>query len=244
MTSTTTGYLADGRRIEVPRSAVKDWRYEVENGDTVLGLGDWYTDCGEENLDMIEGEADDYPRCNHTEDDDADHPLNRVRVTNASQTGAYNPERPHASSWVCGRRACVLDAMAHVERFTGEQALWTFRTGATDDWRSLPPERDVVSSVFDDLSFPLSPETASGLGDLLTNEFVVRLPLDGLIEAACSVDLNQNVIAEDWIHPRVLAFGSPHDCSWQLLAVDGDTAVVRYSTDVAEALHQHRESPL
>lgn len=51
-----TAYLSDGRRVHVPKSTVEDWRYEVENGDTYLGLGEWFTK-DEENEELIEGQA-------------------------------------------------------------------------------------------------------------------------------------------------------------------------------------------
>lgn len=53
--SATIGCLADERTVLVPADAVKDWKYEVENGDTVLGLADWYTHCGDENMGAVEG---------------------------------------------------------------------------------------------------------------------------------------------------------------------------------------------
>ncbi|BDZ52399.1 hypothetical protein GCM10025867_46400 (plasmid) [Frondihabitans sucicola] len=49
------------------------------------------------------------------------HRDSQRRVTN--QPGDYNPNRPHRSTWVCARRACVLDAMAWVERGTAEKAF-------------------------------------------------------------------------------------------------------------------------
>jgi hypothetical protein len=115
-TTTTTAYLADGRFVEVPSSALLDWQYEVRNGDTTQGLADWYTDGGDENQDKIQGTADDETRCEHNE--------HSHRVTNESQTGTYDRDKPAAMTRVCHRRACILDAMAWVERNSGEPAAW------------------------------------------------------------------------------------------------------------------------
>jgi hypothetical protein len=117
MSTSTTAYLDDGRHVDVPAHAVLDWQYEVRNGDTTRGLADWYTEDGEENQDEIQGTADDDTRCDH---DEFSH-----RVTNESQTGAgVNKDAPLMMVRVCHRRACILDAMAWVERGTGEPAAW------------------------------------------------------------------------------------------------------------------------
>ncbi len=122
--STTTATLSDGRRVDVPRAAVADWAIAAADGDTTLSLADWYTQEGEARVDEIYGDrapehTDEWPKCQHIYDEPT-----RVRVTNASQVGAYDPTRPHVSSVVCGRRACILDALAWVERQTGEQGMW------------------------------------------------------------------------------------------------------------------------
>jgi predicted RNA-binding protein YlxR (DUF448 family) len=54
----------------------------------------------------------DDPRCDHTD-------LIHI-VTN--QPDGYDKDRSLRSAWICGQRACVLDAMAWVERGTGEKA--------------------------------------------------------------------------------------------------------------------------
>ena len=56
----------------------------------------------------------DEPRCNHT-------PGFIHMVTNQPQE-VFDKSRGIRSVWVCGQRACVLDAMAWVERGTGEAA--------------------------------------------------------------------------------------------------------------------------
>lgn len=112
---TTTAHLHDGRYVEVPKDLVRDWQYQAHNLDTTLGLADWYVN-DEENEAEILGEADDDTRCAH---DERSH-----RVTNESQTGEYVPDKPMRSVRVCNRRACLLDAMAWVERGTGEPAAW------------------------------------------------------------------------------------------------------------------------
>lgn len=115
MTATTTAYLPDGRYVEVPEDSARDWRYEVNNGDTQRSLADWYL-AYDENADEIKGEADDDARCEHEE--------RSHRVTNQSQTGEYRDDKPISSVRICSRRACILDAMAWVERGTGEPAAW------------------------------------------------------------------------------------------------------------------------
>lgn len=116
MSNTTTAYLADGRQVDVPEDAVLDWRQEARNGYTNRGLADWYTEDGEENLDAIHGTAVDDTRCDH---DETSH-----RIINESQIGAYDKDKPSAMTRVCHRRACILDAMAWVERNSGESAAW------------------------------------------------------------------------------------------------------------------------
>lgn len=56
----------------------------------------------------------DEPRCTH--------PAMLYRVTNIA--GGHAPVgRPHRSTWVCGKPACVRDAQEWVEDGTGEKAL-------------------------------------------------------------------------------------------------------------------------
>jgi hypothetical protein len=117
--TTTTAYLADGRHIEVPSRAVRDWQDDVHNGGTTDGLADWYTDGGDENQDEIQGSADHGTSCDH---DELSH-----RIVNESQTGAYDKDKPIRMARVCHRRACILDAMAWVERGTSESAAWAGR---------------------------------------------------------------------------------------------------------------------
>lgn len=132
-TDTVTAHLADGRTIAVPTSDETDWKYEVRNGDTRLGLAEWFIaqgeDCDEDREELIEGEIEDTARCEHS------HTVHRV--TNITQTGEYLSHRPHASVWVCKRRHCTLDAMAWVERTTGEASVWTADKGVT--WSQEPP---------------------------------------------------------------------------------------------------------
>lgn len=111
----TTAHLDDGRYVEIPADAVRDWQYEAHNLNTQLGLAAWYL-SDEENEDKVKGEAEDDARCDHEE--------RSHRVTNQSQTGEYQDDKPMSSVRVCGRRACVLDALAFVERGTGEPAAW------------------------------------------------------------------------------------------------------------------------
>jgi len=124
----TTAFLADGRHIEVPADAVYDWRQEVRNGDTNRGLADWYTEDGEEHQDEIQGSADHGTQCDH---DELSH-----RIVNESQTGPYNKDKLMRMARVCHRRACILDAMAWVERGTGEPAVWA---GPGQEYRADVP---------------------------------------------------------------------------------------------------------
>ncbi len=114
--ATTTAYLGDGRSVDVPSRAVRDWQYEVSSKDTTLGLGDWYTDEGEEHQEEIQGSTDPGTLCNH--------PETSHRIVNESQLGAYIKDKPCRMARVCHRRACILDALAWVERGTGEPAAW------------------------------------------------------------------------------------------------------------------------
>lgn len=134
-TATTTAYLHDGRYVEVPEESVDAWRGEVRSHDTKLGLADWYTDQGDENQDEIKGHADDDTRCDHEE--------RTHRVTNESQTGEYQKDKPFAAARVCHRRACILDGMAWVERSTGETAAWA---GPHQDFRFDVP-KDIAESA-------------------------------------------------------------------------------------------------
>ncbi|MGY4541150.1 hypothetical protein ACVWY0_001059 [Arthrobacter sp. UYNi723] len=117
MSTFTTAYLDDGRHVDVPASAVMDWQYEVRDLNTTLGLADWYTEQGDQHQDEIQGSADDDTRCDH---DEYSH-----RVVNESQTGdGIAKDKPLTMTRVCHRRPCILDAMAWVERNTGERAAW------------------------------------------------------------------------------------------------------------------------
>lgn len=125
----TTAYFADGRSITVAVDDVIDWRYEIQNDTTRLGLADWYIQQDEAHQEEIEGEVEDNARCEHSK--------TVHRVTNITQTGELLTNRPHASVWVCKRRHCTLDAMAWVERTTGEASVWTADKGVT--WSQEPP---------------------------------------------------------------------------------------------------------
>lgn len=111
----TTAYLADGRSIDVPNDDAEDWRYEVRDESTTLGLADWYTNQGDDHLDEIKGQADDDTRCEHEE---LSH-----RVFSESELGP-NPSQTGRMARVCHRRGCILDAMAWVERGRGGPAAW------------------------------------------------------------------------------------------------------------------------
>lgn len=133
MSTATTAHLFDGRWVDVPHASVQDWQYEVSNGDTTLSLADWYTEHGEQNTEEIHGSIEFAPRCSDFPGEGHDQHVRRV--TNASQTGPMQFGSPHASAWVCGRKSCLLDALAWVELTTGEKAQWTEDMGAT--WKEL-----------------------------------------------------------------------------------------------------------
>lgn len=59
--------------------------------------------------------ASDDPRCKHRE--------SSRRVTSLPDEVKWEPGMPMRSVWVCEDRACVLDAMAWVERGTGLPAI-------------------------------------------------------------------------------------------------------------------------
>lgn len=64
----------------------------------------------------------DEPRCDHA----------RFGVIVTNQPHAWDRNRPHMSTWVCTRSACVMDAMACVMRFTHEKPWW--RVGVDGEW--------------------------------------------------------------------------------------------------------------
>lgn len=115
MPKKTKAYLDDGRYIEVPNSEVRAWREAVQDSGITESLASWYTQ-DDENADDIQGTPDDDTRCDH---DEHSH-----QVVNESQTGPYDKDKPSAMTRVCHRRPCILDAMAWVERNSGEPAAW------------------------------------------------------------------------------------------------------------------------
>ena len=68
--------------------------------------------------------------------DDArcDHGRMDVRVSNIPDTEGWKPGRALRSVWVCDARACVLDAMAWVERGTGERAIAYAGVAGSPEW--------------------------------------------------------------------------------------------------------------
>ena len=138
MSTKITAYLSDGRSIAVPKQDVDSWKYEVENGDTTTSLADWYTEGGEEHADQIKGHAVDSTRCDHQFEHGYNTPT--VRVGSPSEVRLAR---------VCGRRACILDALAWVERAdagreAGLGAVWHDAAGVA---HINPPEDDVDLTV-------------------------------------------------------------------------------------------------
>lgn len=131
----TTAYLDNGQYVEVPEGYLTNWRSEVENGNTVHGLAQWYAfdPDSDEPLDAVEilGEPEDQVRCDH-------HAAQTIRATNESQTRGFDSSLPHASVWICSSRPCLIDAAAWIERSTGEAVRFTADKGHTWYGLSLP----------------------------------------------------------------------------------------------------------
>lgn len=60
----------------------------------------------------------DDPRCNHTE--------HETRVTSLSDDQEWKTGMGMRAVWVCRRRACILDAMAWVERGSGVERSYVY----------------------------------------------------------------------------------------------------------------------
>lgn len=81
--------------------------------------------------------AADDPRCAHKD-------RFKVMVTNQIQKD-YDKDRGLRSVWVCDDPACVLDAMAWVQRGTGEQAWW--RKSGGHDWSQAMPTAETTGAA-------------------------------------------------------------------------------------------------
>lgn len=226
---TITAYLSDGRYVEVPKTYAEDWALEASELYVKSGLGDWWVarhdDAGpEDDLPAVEilGSIDDSPRCTHTDAAVA------VIVTNASQASSYDSTKPHASTRVCGRRACILDALAWAERITSETGVWLDESGRAhlDAPRAdLEPEREL----------PLGPEAArAAMGSEGFATFDVTIDKHDFLRAVAEATEAESV--EDFVHDRALAFGVTYNSAADPIAIDGDMVTVRYTTSVAEAL--------
>lgn len=73
----------------------------------------------------------DDPKCTHGGTEEDTH-----RVSNQPDT--FDADRPLRSVWVCARRACLYDALAWVERGTGEQAFIRPRKGHSCELCATP----------------------------------------------------------------------------------------------------------
>lgn len=67
-------------------------------------------------------DAEDWPRCDHRD-------VPSVRLTNASQVAGYNRDLPHVAATTCTERACIMDALAWIERSVGEHGVWIDANG-------------------------------------------------------------------------------------------------------------------
>ncbi|ROR76048.1 hypothetical protein SAMN06295974_3805 [Plantibacter flavus] len=222
--------LSDGRRVQVPGDYVDEWKTDVRELNTLLGLGDWFTDGGEKRQALIEGASKDWARCDHPR-----NPATQVRVTNLRQAGTFVPNEPHASVWICDKRSCLLDAMAWAERQTNDTAVWIDADGAAHE--ELPA---VTASNEPAVTLPLTPAAASKLMDE-----------DGFVDLAISIDKVEYFDAlgergertiEDFLHDQSFTFGLPHDCSSEPVAIKGEVITVNYTTNIREVLPEESES--
>jgi hypothetical protein len=223
MSTSTTAYFEDGRHVDVPHNSVIDWKYAVANDDDTNGLADWYTDGGDENLDEIQGTANDDPRCQNEG--------SIVRVVNATQAAVYTPGLPHASAWTCGKRACVLDAMAWVERATGDTAVWL---SADEQVHTVPPRTDFGATAPE---YPLNAEAAAALMDEDGFAiFTIELDKNTFFEALGNSHIDTEDDTCEFLHDKVLSFGATYDSNFEAVAIDGEIVTVEYTTNVQVAL--------
>jgi hypothetical protein len=235
---TTTAYLSDGRHIDVPLRDADEWARQAAERDTTLGLADWYTDQGDEHQDEIQGKGVDDPRCEHLHQ--GPHNLKRILVVNTSQAGTYDPAHSHAAASVCGARACILDAMAWVERATGERAVWIEGDDEGQLKHTVPPREDVTVEA--GLEYPLDQATAESLIDeegFAT--FTIALDKDSFLYAVANSDDFTDRSVEDFVHEQVLAFGFTIDSRAEAVAIDGEIITIEYTTNVAEALKMEQQ---
>jgi hypothetical protein len=228
---TVKAYLSDGSHIKVPRRDAVKWGREAAELDTTMGLGDWYTDEGNERQNEIQGKPKDDPRCDHLHQEDTPADIKRARVTNASQADGYDASRNHASAWVCSAPACILDGLAWVQRATGETAVWIDEAGV---------KHTALPQAVSDLEFPLDQAAAT----LLMDEngfatFTIALDKWAFLNAAASA--HKERIIEDFVHEQVLSFGYTYDSRAEPVAIDGESIIVAYTTNVAEALKMEQE---
>ncbi|MCI4659691.1 hypothetical protein [Cryobacterium zhongshanensis] len=236
MSTSTTAYLPDGRHVDVPEQAARDWARDAGQLDTTIGLADWYTDQGDDNQDEIHGTADDEPRCQHLYEDEPKTNLTRIRVVNASQSDAYDPDCAMASTWVCGARTCILDAMAWVERATGERAVWL--DAVTADLHTLAPMSDLNGSSAP--VFPISPEAAAAMMDEKgCVSVIISIDRGTFLEHVTGT--RQDRIVEDFVHEKAFAFGATSAGTAVPIGVDGETFIIEYRTCIADALAMHEE---
>ncbi|MCB5280575.1 hypothetical protein [Arthrobacter sp. ES1] len=162
MPKTTRAYLEDGRHVDVPDSDVRTWQGDVRNGRTTDSLATWYTEDADDDVE-IQGSADDSNRCDH---DELSH-----RITNESQTGpGVAKDKPLRMARVCHRRACILDAMAWVERGTGEPAAWAapHQGYSFDVPKDIPAPQPAAPATPAAAPAAVTPDTAASQGSRLS----------------------------------------------------------------------------
>ncbi len=94
--SSTTAFLTDGRRIEVPEGKVAEWSYEARNNTTHLGLADWYTSQGGGHQNMIEGTAQDGRMPIHIPNDQ----LGRIMLSFVCERPDEEADECSGTAWV------------------------------------------------------------------------------------------------------------------------------------------------
>lgn len=226
---TTTAWMHDGRKVEVPEIDVTAWQYEVADRSTHAGLADWYTQGGDEHLEAISGEPEDGARCA------IDH-VRTVRVVNAAQAEQFSFDAPHASVRVCAERACVLDAMAYIQRCVpDDRPVWTADPEGSGqrpvfhDRAPLPEERLLIRAG---VQTPLSVEA---LRERTDEHGVVDVML--VYEDFDLAGVTDWSSFEDLVHEQAIGAGHPEEPSLSVVQTDrgGRDLIIRYRTKLATA---------
>lgn len=215
----TKAHLSDGRHIKVPSDYVDDWGQEARDGNTTLGLADWYTGQGENHKGKIRGSVKDEYKCDH---DTASH-----RISNESQIHEYVKDKPLRMLRTCHRRACIIDGMAWVEHGTGERAAWAPPYG---EYRFCAPDSDQSTNYY---QLPLDPTAARKALDDGEEFLTVQLLLD--MESMLARATQEDSM-EDLAHSQAFTFGLTNDSTITIVGVSMGQFLVEYTTNIAQAL--------